>query len=65
MPPPCPSAKYVEYITPSPYMDDLSTVAPQLDADGCLAIPETPGLGVTLDPDKVAKYSQGQSTTFE
>jgi len=28
----------------------------QLDADGMLAIPDRPGLGVTLDPDKVEKY---------
>ena len=59
-----PDAKYVEYITPSPYMDDLSTVPPRLDADGCLDIPTTPGLGVSLDADKVARYSGGQVSVF-
>ena len=52
-----PDAKYVEYITPSPYLDDLSVEPPHLDADGCLQIPTAPGLGLALDPDKVAKYS--------
>lgn len=60
-----PDAKYVEYITPSPYLDDLSVEPPRLDADGCLEIPTAPGLGVALDPDKVAKYSQGRVTTFK
>jgi L-alanine-DL-glutamate epimerase-like enolase superfamily enzyme len=60
-----PDAKYVEYITPSPYMDDLSVTPPQLDADGCLPIPTTPGLGVALDPDKVAKYTQGRVYRFK
>jgi L-alanine-DL-glutamate epimerase-like enolase superfamily enzyme len=59
-----PDAKYVEYITPSPYMDDLSIVPPQLDAEGYLAIPTTPGLGVALDPDKVKRYSAGRVTVF-
>ena len=60
-----PEAKYVEYITPSAYLDDLSTDPPQLDAQGCLTIPDGPGLGVTLDPDKVARYSGGRVTVFK
>jgi len=60
-----PDARYVEYITPSAYMDDLSTHPPKLDAEGCLAIPDAPGLGVKLDPDKVARYSGGQVTVFK
>jgi len=60
-----PNARYVEYITPSPYMDDLSTVPPQLDEDGLLTIPTTPGLGVTLDPEKIAHYSQGLVTAYK
>jgi L-alanine-DL-glutamate epimerase-like enolase superfamily enzyme len=60
-----PDAKYVEYITPSPYMDNLSTAPPKLDAAGCLEIPTTPGLGVALDPDKVARYSDGKVTVFK
>jgi len=60
-----PEAKYVEYITPSAYLDDLSTDPPQLDAQGCLTIPDGPGLGVTLDPDRVARYSGGRVTVFK
>ena len=32
----------------------------QLDADGMLAIPTTPGLGITLNPDAVRHYSRGE-----
>lgn len=59
-----PTAHYVEYITPSAYMDDLSVTPPELDAEGYLTIPETPGLGVQLDPAKVARYSGSQVTVF-
>ena len=59
-----PNAKYVEYITPSPYMDNLSVVPPKLDGEGYLPIPTTPGLGVELDPAKVARYSGGRATAF-
>ena len=59
-----PDAKYVEFITPSPYLDDLSVEPPRLDAEGYLALPIQPGLGVTLDPDKVARYSAGRVTRF-
>ncbi|MHB1296021.1 MAG: mandelate racemase/muconate lactonizing enzyme family protein [Anaerolineae bacterium] len=59
-----PDARYVEYITPSPYMDDLSAEPPRLDADGYLPIPTTPGLGLQLDPGKVSHYSGGRVTEF-
>jgi len=59
-----PDAKYVEYITPSPYLDDLSVEPPRLDAEGYLAIPTEPGLGLALDSDKVARYSAGRVTRF-
>jgi D-galactarolactone cycloisomerase len=48
---------FVEYITGSPYIDDLIVGEWQLDADGMLEIPAKPGLGIELDPDKVVKYS--------
>jgi len=49
----------VEYLIDSPYLDELSGGAWQLDADGMLAIPATPGLGLTLDPEAVARYTGG------
>jgi len=37
------------------YLDDIVT-EPFLYRDGCLVVPDRPGLGVELDPVKVAKY---------
>ncbi len=51
---------FVEYITGSPYVDAIVATPWQLDADGMLAIPATPGLGITLDPDAVRRYSRGE-----
>ncbi|MCC6704142.1 MAG: mandelate racemase/muconate lactonizing enzyme family protein [Thermomicrobiales bacterium] len=51
-----PETDLVEYIAGSAYVDDLTVEGFQLDADGMLTIPDRPGLGVTLDPDKVEKY---------
>jgi L-alanine-DL-glutamate epimerase-like enolase superfamily enzyme len=31
-----------------------------LDADGMLPIPDSPGLGLMLDMDAVAKYARGE-----
>jgi len=52
-----PLTELVEFIGGSPYVDGLLAQPFNLDADGFLAIPSGPGLGVTLDPDKVARYS--------
>jgi D-galactarolactone cycloisomerase len=51
---------FVEYLTGSPYIDEIVATPWQLDEEGLLAIPTTPGLGVTLDLDRVAYYSRGQ-----
>ncbi len=51
-----PVARYVEYLTPTAYIDDL-TVAPfVLDEEGSLQIPDGPGLGIEIDDDKLQKY---------
>lgn len=47
----------VEYKTGSPYIDELAADGWSLDEAGYLAIPERPGLGLTLDDDAVARYS--------
>ncbi len=47
----------VEYLTGSPYVDEIAAGGWSRDEDGMLAIPDTPGLGMTLDLDAVAKYS--------
>jgi D-galactarolactone cycloisomerase len=52
-----PVARYVEYLTPSAYMDELTTEPFRLDAEGKLAIPTAPGLGITIDPEKLKRFS--------
>ncbi len=52
-----PGCDLVEYIAGSPYVDGLLEEPFALDDEGYLAIPERPGLGVALDPDKVARYT--------
>ncbi len=49
----------VEYKTGSPYIDEIAAGGWQLDADGMLAIPDGPGLGLRLDLDALAKYARG------
>lgn len=50
----------VEYLTGSPLIDEIVANRWQLDADGVLAIPDAPGLGVTFDRDALAKYTRGE-----
>jgi len=47
----------VEYLTGSPYIDDLVETPWQLDEDGMLPIPHMPGLGVSLNLDAVEKHT--------
>lgn len=47
----------VEYLTGSPFIDDIVASKWQLDEDGMLAIPDAPGLGICLDFDAVEKYT--------
>jgi len=49
----------VEYLTGSPFIDEITDGGWSLDADGMLAIPSTPGLGLKLDVDAVNKYTGG------
>ena len=56
-----PGTDLVEYLTGSPFIDEITAGGWQLDADGMLAIPDSPGLGLELDPDAVAKYTGGAS----
>lgn len=51
-----PNASYVEYLTPSAYIDDLTIEPPQMNAVGSLSIPQTPGLGIAIDEEKLRRY---------
>jgi L-alanine-DL-glutamate epimerase-like enolase superfamily enzyme len=49
----------VEYKTGSPYIDEIVAEPWKLDADGMLSIPNGPGLGLRLDFDAVARFTDG------
>lgn len=59
-----PNVDLVEYIGGSAYVDRLTAVPFGLDADGMLAIPDEPGLGVRLDADMVARVAPGAADLF-
>lgn len=54
-----PVARWVEYITPSPYIEEIVASPFVLDAEGLLAIPDKPGLGIEIDWDGVKRLSGG------
>jgi L-alanine-DL-glutamate epimerase-like enolase superfamily enzyme len=58
-----PTARWVEYITPAPYIEDLVAKPYALDGEGLLAIPEKPGLGVEWNSDGVKAHSGMDLTT--
>ncbi len=59
-----PSTDLVEFIGGSTYVDDITDKPFVLDAEGWLPIPDRPGLGVTLDRDKIARYTDDPSPLF-
>ena len=54
----------VEYLSGSPFIDDLVEEKWKLDGDGLLAIPDGPGLGVSLDLDAVEKHTGQKIATM-
>ena len=59
-----PGADLVEYIGGSPYIDDITVGGLSLDGDGMIAIPDKPGLGITLDRDAVRELTRGSDRIF-
>jgi L-alanine-DL-glutamate epimerase-like enolase superfamily enzyme len=51
-----PVAKYVEFLSPSPYIDELILNPFKPDADGMLTIPDKPGLGIELNRDAMSRF---------
>jgi len=47
----------VEYLTGSPFIDDIMVDKWELDNSGMLAVPKGPGLGISLNLDEVEKYT--------
>ncbi|MBP2269142.1 MULTISPECIES: mandelate racemase/muconate lactonizing enzyme family protein [Micrococcaceae] len=54
-----PETDLIEYVDGSPYVDDIVTTPWALDTNGLLTIPESPGLGASLDPEAVKFYTHG------
>ena len=59
-----PDADLVEFIGGSPYVDGILAEPFKLDQDGWLEIPDRPGLGVTIDRDKLARYTPDVAPLF-
>jgi L-alanine-DL-glutamate epimerase-like enolase superfamily enzyme len=51
-----PVARYVEYLTPSPYLDSLLTQPLRPDEEGYLRVPAGPGLGIELNPQALKEF---------
>jgi len=52
-----PVAKYVEYLTPAAYINELLTTPFKLDDHGELTVPDAPGLGIELDRDALKRFA--------
>lgn len=52
------NARFVEYLTPEPYLEDLLAEPFRLDEEGKLRIPDGPGYGVEWNPEGIARLSR-------
>jgi L-alanine-DL-glutamate epimerase-like enolase superfamily enzyme len=59
-----PDCNLVEYIGDSAYVDHITVDPFELDKDGYLSIPDIPGIGVAIDPDKLGRYSPNPRSLF-
>lgn len=59
-----PDCNLVEYIGDSAYVDHITVDPFELDQDGYLSIPDIPGIGVAIDPDKLGRYSPNPRSLF-
>ncbi len=51
-----PVARYVEYLTPAAYIDELTVEPFQIDGEGYLTIPSHPGLAIEIDETKLRRF---------
>jgi L-alanine-DL-glutamate epimerase-like enolase superfamily enzyme len=51
-----PVARYVEYLTPCVYLDEIITEPFRPDAEGYLRVPEKPGLGIELNRAALKRF---------
>jgi L-alanine-DL-glutamate epimerase-like enolase superfamily enzyme len=59
-----PHTDLVEFIGGSPYVDGILAEPFALDPDGFLPVPAGPGLGIALDPDKLARFTPDAAALF-
>jgi len=59
-----PETDLVEFIGGSPYVDGITVEPFKLDKEGWLQIPDSPGLGVEIDPKKLARYTENPKSLF-
>lgn len=57
------NAKWVEYLTPEPYMDEVFSEPIKLNAEGLLRVPDGPGYGFVWNVEGIAKLSDGVTLT--
>ena len=57
------NARWVEYLTPAPYIEDLLAEPIRLTQDGLIEIPDAPGLGLRWNPDGIARFTGGMNLT--
>jgi L-alanine-DL-glutamate epimerase-like enolase superfamily enzyme len=53
-----PVARWVEYQSGVPYIEELVIPRFELDSEGLLKVPTGPGLGIELNPDALGKYAR-------
>jgi L-alanine-DL-glutamate epimerase-like enolase superfamily enzyme len=53
-----PVARYVEFLTPCPYLDELITEPFKPDPDGYLQVPQRPGLGIELNAEALRRMGR-------
>lgn len=53
------NARWIEFLTPEPYIDDVFADPPKLDAEGYLQVPDGPGYGFKWSADGIERLSQG------
>lgn len=58
-----PVARWVEYLTPAPYIEELLAEPIRLSPDGMIQIPDGPGLGMKWNPEGIEKFTGGMQPT--
>jgi len=53
-----PDTDLIEYLTGSPFIDQIAAGGWKLDSEGMLPIPTTPGLGIDINLAALAEYSR-------